>query len=239
MIGEKMMSIKALCGAIIIASTLLFLSSCNDSSDSYRAIVSYNGDKYEQYSGDLLPSGDRCKTSSKGNLAFYDVKSKQLSESEEVTVQTYGNDKNNIFITISGKGLLDAMMFHKIGDTPPTRTDESRISKIVASLPNGSRKYTLSTQAKTEYIEFLKRIIAGSKDLSVAGCDGSPSDYGVTTYFKDYPALDNSVMIKSLQNGDFGIRFSETSRNKQYLGDYDNVALMPRQLVHLIKTEKS
>ena len=216
---------------ITITAVLLLLSSCALKTNDYKAVVTVGGVKYEQYSGALIPNGKLSDKAINGHIGYYNNGSGQMQSEDNVSVQTYEGDLNCIFISVDNSEFLYPIIFHKVGDNLPDITDKNRISTIDVFLPNNPNPHILSSQAKIDYISFLSGIMSRTQKYSVATTDGRPGEGHIETHFKDYPAYDSSVFIKSFKNGTLGINFSETSLNKKLLGDYDNVAILPTPLL--------
>lgn len=213
---------------------LLMFSSCE--APDYQTVLTFDGAKYEIYRGTLRPNGDLSQTTSQGLIDYIDDNGvKQPESGSSVSIRTYEGDSANIFVYGDDWYWLDGLVFHKISDKLPNITDESCISSIEVCLPNSSDSFELSQQAKTDYIKFLVKITSDTKDISIQKIDGWSGTTGVVTYFKDYPACDISVFLKSLDDGSIGIGFAKTALNKKYFGDYDAVAIVPASLINEMK----
>lgn len=225
---------KFLFTIFIVSTIIISFFSCVNKTKDYTAIVTFEGEKYEQYQGTLDPNGYLSKSISSGEISYYESDDDMVSE-ENVNIQTYGQDSNNIFIFVSGDNFIEGKIFHKIGDLCPRINDINNISKIEIFPSNGEDSYFLSQEDKVKYVKFLSEIINGTNKFSISTTGGTPGTGNIVTYFKDYPACDRSVFISSLDDGEIGISFSETSLNKSYFGSYDSVAIVPGSLTEVIQ----
>lgn len=220
---------------ILILPITILLTSCSGMTNNETSIVTYNNAAYEEYQGSLTLKENLSKTNYKGQIAYFTSKNSANSESKgSINVQTYEGDSDNIFIFVGKSKWTEGTIFHKKNDIIPNLTDKDRISNIEIALSNNSEAHSLSPQEEAEYIEFLSKIMSNSKDISITETDGKPGEGSVETYFKNYPAYDNSILIKQLKNGETGIEFSETALNKEHFGDYDNAAVIPTALKNRI-----
>ncbi|MDP4119714.1 MAG: hypothetical protein Q8876_01475 [Bacillota bacterium] len=213
---------------------LILFCSCTITNKNSESVVNFNGTKYEKYQGTLIQTGNLSAITQQGHITYYNNLNKE-ENGENINVNTYEGDSSNIFILVGQNIWNEGVVFHKKADILPRITDGDRISSISVNLPNDAKPYYLSSQAKTDYIRFLSKIINSDSGLVIIKTDGSPGEGSVITNYKNYPAYDSSINIKSISNGRFALNFSESDKNKRLLKDTNNAVIIPNWLIYEIK----
>jgi hypothetical protein len=107
------------------------------------------------------------------------------------------------------------------------------VANVKIGFTKNKKIIDLSPTAMKDFIEFVSEIKKKSASIDTQEINSGYADVGVSIYFIDYPATDNSILLvdaKYSKINKWGLYFASAEQNNNLFGAFNNVAIIPDSL---------
>ncbi|PWM43036.1 MAG: hypothetical protein DBX47_07495 [Clostridiales bacterium] len=205
----------------------LLTASCNTSSDFYDYAVVFNGNEYIECSSPWYPIGEKKSEKYPAWAGFLD--DPNSNRKDNTSVWLIDGDEDNSFLILKNIFSEEKLYCRKNTVFPDYINDE--VEKIVFSDSDNNLEYTLSDAEKEAIISLLKNCRNETLPSNLLSKRQRGPGVGfLHIYYKEFSVYCSDIMIDKTIDNKYGLAFSETQKNNDYLGSYENVIIIEKPL---------